>query len=406
MSRAIGGRPLALVAAVAAAAIVAGCGSNGGSSSSDSSSGGGGGSVTIGELLPLSGPAASTGIPTIDGAKLAAKEINDAGGVDAGGKKYTIKIAPYDDGGDPAQALTVTTRALESDKVHLLSGLVTSASTNAILPLVTQHESDLAVVLNGATLPEATKPTNVFRLQADVNQYQLRAAQYQQKLGWKSVGLVTDQKQAAYVEVMPKVAGLYKQYGITIADEEKSETGQTDFSSVIAKMRSKKMDGVNLRMYSDEELLFIKQARQVGWNVPITGVNLTPSDAIGKSIPASAMTNVYEIVPPTMAQLVSDGNPQATQLTAAYKQQFGSEPGSLTLNGYEGVKAMAAAIKQAGTTDPAKVIQALTALKPYGALYPVTPQNGNVFGPKREVVVKFYASAWKDGKIVKTEPVE
>src|SRR4051812_35744784 len=50
------------------------------------------GTVNIGYTGPLSGPAAFYGERTLNGVKMAAEEINSAGGIEVGGKKYNLNI--------------------------------------------------------------------------------------------------------------------------------------------------------------------------------------------------------------------------------------------------------------------------------------------------------------------------
>src|SRR3954462_2559169 len=60
--------------------------------------------VNIGYTGPLSGGAALYGKNTLVGLEMAAKEINDAGGFDVGGKKYKFNIVALDDKYSPSEA--------------------------------------------------------------------------------------------------------------------------------------------------------------------------------------------------------------------------------------------------------------------------------------------------------------
>ena len=55
------------------------------------------GTINIGYTGPLSGPAAFYGERTLNGVKMAAEEINNAGGVEVNGKKYKFNVVPLDD---------------------------------------------------------------------------------------------------------------------------------------------------------------------------------------------------------------------------------------------------------------------------------------------------------------------
>ncbi|MDQ1703234.1 MAG: branched-chain amino acid transport system substrate-binding protein, partial [Frankiaceae bacterium] len=103
---------LALPAVLAVTALAACGGSSSGASAS------GGGSITIGILHPFTGNYAGVGAASLGGAKVAAKLINDAGGVL--GKKLVIKTA--DTLGDPADAVPALNKLLNVDKAVAVVG--------------------------------------------------------------------------------------------------------------------------------------------------------------------------------------------------------------------------------------------------------------------------------------------
>ena len=72
--------------------------------------------VTIGFTGPLSGPAAFYGEETLKGLKMAAKEINDSGGFEVDGQKYTINLATLDDKYLPNEAAANAKRLVQEEK--------------------------------------------------------------------------------------------------------------------------------------------------------------------------------------------------------------------------------------------------------------------------------------------------
>jgi branched-chain amino acid transport system substrate-binding protein len=388
-----------MVLAVGALAACGGGGSEAGSGGSDT--------IVFGSLIATTATAGSIGVGIQHGVDLAASDINAAGGIKVGSKTYKVKIKPYDTAGDAAQGLTQLTRMVESDNIHFLIGPDTSTVGSAILPFLKQHSKDLPVVVAGAGLGTLTQAPNVFRMSGTIAGNNTQNIKEQKALGFKRAALVTDIKNSGEVESTPETISDYKAAGIDLVTQQTIQTGQTDFTSLIAKIRNTKPDVVFLRMYEDEQLLFIKQARQLGWNVPITAVNATPVDLVGSAIAPNLMTNVYEIAGPTWANLADHGSEAAKSATARYKAKFGSDPGGLTYTGYEATMAMAGAIRQAGTLSPDKVIAALASLKPYpGEFYPLNEQDGYIFGKDHEISVDFVATKWENGKIVSTESVK
>ncbi|GAA1845294.1 amino acid ABC transporter substrate-binding protein [Pseudonocardia ailaonensis] len=393
-------RALRVALAAMVAATLAACAQGGQSAGADDT-------IKIGALIATTGPAGSIGVGIENGIELAVSDVNAAGGVKVGSTSYKLAVSHYDTAGDPATGLTQLTRMVENDDIHFLIGPDTSSVGNAILPFLQQHQQDLPVIVAGAGLGPLTKVPSVFRMNPTIAEYNKQNIKFQVALGAKRATIVTDIKHAGEVEATPQTVADYQASGIDLISQETMQTGQTDFTSMIGKIRAANPDVVFLRMYADEQLLFVKQARQLGWNIPITGVNATPLDRVGVAIPAAAMTNVYEVSPPTWANLEADGSAAAKQAVTEYKGRFNADPGGLTFVGYEAVKALAGSLTQAGTVDPGKVIGALQQLKPYaGQLYPLNAQGGVIFGPGHEISVDFVAAKWENGKIVDTESVK
>jgi branched-chain amino acid transport system substrate-binding protein len=89
--------------------------------------------LKIGVAVPLSGPTAVRGQDLLNGALLAAEELN-AKGVLIDGKSVKIEIVPKDDKNDVEAAKTVA-QQLVDEKVHAVIGHVYTSQTKAALPI-------------------------------------------------------------------------------------------------------------------------------------------------------------------------------------------------------------------------------------------------------------------------------
>ncbi|HWU36463.1 MAG TPA: ABC transporter substrate-binding protein, partial [Candidatus Acidoferrum sp.] len=79
-------------------------------------------SIKIGVIYSLTGAGSSTGPIQAQGAKLAIKEANDAGGLTVGGKKYTIEIVERDDEGKPDVAIRRVTEMIHDSSLKGVIG--------------------------------------------------------------------------------------------------------------------------------------------------------------------------------------------------------------------------------------------------------------------------------------------
>lgn len=76
--------------------------------------------VNVGVLAPLSGDLAAWGQPGVDGCRIWADWVNEAGGIRIGGENHTVKIVAYDDAYDPARALAGAKKLVHEDDVKLI----------------------------------------------------------------------------------------------------------------------------------------------------------------------------------------------------------------------------------------------------------------------------------------------
>jgi ABC-type branched-subunit amino acid transport system substrate-binding protein len=102
------------------------------------------GTIRLGIVAPMSGPNSRYGSFSLRGAQLAAKEINDAGGI--GGRK--IAVISGDSQGTPVEGVSATRRLIDLDKADFIIGDVSSSVTLALQPVV---EDAGVLLLNAAS---------------------------------------------------------------------------------------------------------------------------------------------------------------------------------------------------------------------------------------------------------------
>src|SRR5581483_10645726 len=89
-------------------------------------------SITIGAIGPITGPAAYIGLAGRDGANLAIKEINAAGGIN--GRKLIMLFE--DDGHSPAKALAAVKKLIDQDHVFMIFCVAGSNGTLGTIDFV------------------------------------------------------------------------------------------------------------------------------------------------------------------------------------------------------------------------------------------------------------------------------
>ncbi|MBP0440223.1 ABC transporter substrate-binding protein [Tianweitania sediminis] len=100
--------------------------------------------IKIGDVNIMTGPASFIGRAVAVGSKIAAAEINEAGGVN--GRKITI--VTEDDGYIPARSFQALTKLIEVDEIFALNGTSGTANVLAMMPLI--EENNLPTVVTTA----------------------------------------------------------------------------------------------------------------------------------------------------------------------------------------------------------------------------------------------------------------
>jgi branched-chain amino acid transport system substrate-binding protein len=131
---------LLVVACCAAAAIVAGARTNVAQAKTPT--------ITLGMVWSLSG-AYSAYSPAIDGVNLAISQINGAGGIRIGGKRYNLALKVVDDRSDPQTAIAAATQLIRDDNVKVVLGPIGNDAPG-VFPLTAKYK-----VINFTTNPAA-----------------------------------------------------------------------------------------------------------------------------------------------------------------------------------------------------------------------------------------------------------
>ncbi|MFM2091818.1 MAG: hypothetical protein RLZZ127_2307 [Planctomycetota bacterium] len=122
--------------------------------------------ITIGQSVPLSGPAKGLGEGMALGMKAAFTAVNAGGGVH--GRR--LVLTTRDDGYEPDRCVENTARLVEEDKVFLLAGYVGTPTAKAALQVVNEAQVPLIGAFTGAMLLRKPEEAQVVNLRASYDQ--------------------------------------------------------------------------------------------------------------------------------------------------------------------------------------------------------------------------------------------
>ncbi|MDR3294454.1 MAG: ABC transporter substrate-binding protein [Clostridiales Family XIII bacterium] len=255
-----------------------GCG--GGSSSSNTSdvgtADGVAGTIKIGYVLPLTGPMASYSVGGV-GARYIAEEalkiINDErGGIDIGGQKMKVEIIWGDTESDPTKAQEVATKLVTSDKVNILFGEWTPATTSPV-SAVAERNKVPAILANGPDTswleggPYDWSFGLFFNYDWFIDEY---FNAWDEMDTNKKIGLVLDSNVdgVGMADIMKVKAA---ERGYTIVDPGRFPEGTKDYMQVLTQIQNENCDILVSSLLNPELVTVWNQCQQLGYT-PKTAV--------------------------------------------------------------------------------------------------------------------------------------
>jgi branched-chain amino acid transport system substrate-binding protein len=317
--------------------------------------------IKIGAPYNVTGGLSSLDAPALNGSKLKAKEINDAGGV----LGRPIELVVYDTKTDPTVIATSASQLINQDHVPVALGFTDSDSALALGPIFQQ--AGVPFVTPGATspkLPEQVGSTMFLACFGDNVQAAAGAEFILGKLGAKTAFLLRDNS-TEYTTLLAKYfEAAYSHGGGQILARDDYKSGDKSFTAQITKLKaqSQKPDVLYVSAMPDDIGLVVKQMRQAGVMQPIVGGDGYDTPLL-ISVGGKASNGVYYS---THAYMAEDGTPPIVKFFNAYKAAYNTAPeNAFAALGYDTVGLVADAIGRAGAAEPGKIRDALAATQGY-----------------------------------------
>ncbi len=309
--------------------------------------------IKLGTIAPRTGSLASFGIAATNGANLAVKEINEAGGING----QQIEVINTDDQSDPTECLNAF-NSLVSDGVGLIVGSVTSGCTSAITGAA--NEEGVVMIAPSATADSITTEDDyVFRAcYADSFQGAIAAA-YAAQSGYTSVGVVYCAADTYSKGLYDSFSAACEKYGVSVdAVESTASMDVQDYTNQFASMVNAGVELVYCPYYYDViGPYLVTQARAAGYDGIIMGADGYDGslDYTVDGADLTAFNNVYW----TNHFDAADESEVVQNFVTAYEDEYDETPICFAALAYDCVYMYKDAIERAGSTDPAAVREAL-----------------------------------------------
>ncbi len=306
--------------------------------------------LVLGVAGAQSGDLASYGLPSVNAAKLVAKDLNAKGGVNG----MQVEVLPMDDQCKPELATNAATK-LVSEKVGIVLGHICSGATKAALPIY--KDAKIILMSPSATSTELTQSgsyPNFFRtISYDLIQGKAAAEFAVTELKVKKVAVIHDKGDygKGFAESAKKALEDGKAAKVVLF--EGITPGGVDYSAVIQKIKSTGADCVLFGGYHPEASKIVTQMHKKGLKIAFVSDDGVKDDTFIKTAGADA-EGVYATGP----QILAD-NEVYKKALADHEKEFGSKPGAFFPQAYAASQALLNAVAKAGSTDYDKVVAAL-----------------------------------------------
>lgn len=353
------------------------------------------------------------------GIKLAAEEINAAGGVKVGGEMRPLEVEVIDtrdlEPGVPVDdAIKAVERLILQRKVDfLVGGPVRSEAALAVLDLLSQHKK-VSIVSTGVLSPAYHKT-----IEKDYDKYK-----YAFRISSEIVTLGQDLLQAfdklradhkldrVFIMVQDVaharnagsfVEKLLKEKGFQVVGHEIYPTGNTDFAPGLLKSRKEDAQVLFIWMDMPESAILMKQWKSFRLkSLPMGFMSAAEQPGFWKASDGNAEYAVVNVV--NGGNAPAQITPWTPKFVQAYEKRWGLEPeGYGASSSYMAVYALKDAIERAGTLDPDAVVKALEEIDLMGVygrirFHPRSHQVIPSTDPQEGAIGSLFQ--WQDGKRV------
>jgi branched-chain amino acid transport system substrate-binding protein len=309
--------------------------------------------IKIGSFLSVTGGASFLGDPEKKTLEMYVDKLNKDGGVQ--GRK--IELVVYDDAGAGDKAATFAKRLIESDKVDLIIGGSTTATTMAAIPVVERAEVPFISLAGAVPIVDPVKKW-VFKTPHTDRMAAEKVFADMKKRGLTKIALISED--AGFGKSGHDQSLLVaKSFGIDIAADEVYSPKDPDVTAQLTKIKNAAgVQAVFNFGFGQGPAIVTKNYKQLGIALPLYEshgvaskeyIKLAGEASEGVRLPAAGL------VVPDQLPAADPQKPVVAAFKKTYEDAFKSEVSTFAGHAYDGLQIALAAINRAKGTDKAKV---------------------------------------------------
>ena len=318
--------------------------------------------VRIGVVAPLTGPQAHLGKDIENGARLAIDEANAANPA-LGGKAVRFEVRAEDDQADPRTATIVGQRLVDAG----VKGVVGHLNSGASIPA--------SKIYSDAGVPQVSPASTaiLYTRQGFKTTYRVMAndAQQGKALGQAAVKIgrrvaVIDDRTAYGQGLADEVAKAVVAAGGEVVGREFTTDKSTDFTAILTSLKAKRPDAIVFGGMDPQAAPMVRQMRQLGIKATFMG-----GDGMQSAEFLKLAGGVAEGVIGSSPGLPLEKMPGGGEFTKKFNARFGKIQIYAPF-AYDAATVLIAAMRNAGSAEPAKYLPEIAKLSLDGVIGPIS----------------------------------
>lgn len=320
--------------------------------------------VRVGAAVSLSGKLAREGRLLHDGYAYWEKLVNDAGGINVGGRKTKVHVVYYDDESDAQTSARLTERCISEDKCQFMFGPYSSGIATATAAISEKYRIiTIDAMANADNL--FTRGYRYYFAPAPIASHMLDPMVDMLKaLPMPPNALAI----AGPDDLFPNVVGAAVQkragaLGLKVAYSGKFPKTALDLSPVVTAIKQANADALILTGYAQDSIQMVKTLQSLRVNPKFIGFAFAVGipdvlNALGPASEQLAGIALWDATLSYKGPIVAD----SAAYVAGFKKQFGKDPSVVAAGGTVAGVVLQSAIEKAGSLDATKVRDALLTL--------------------------------------------
>lgn len=313
--------------------------------------------IKIGHVGPVSGPSAHLGKDNENGAKMAVEDLN-AKGIKIDGKPVKFVLQLEDDGSDPKQGTAVAQKLVDAG----VAAVIGHANSGTTVPASRIYNAaGIPQISPSATTPAYTKQkfAGAMRVVANDNMLGSSLGRYAvDQLGARRIAIIDDR--SAYGQGVADEFSKSAQArvpGLKIIAREFTTPKATDFSTILTSIRAKKPDLIFVGGMDATAGGILRQMKALGIEVRVMGGDGICTEAL----PALAGDGMRDgaVFCAEAGGIDAAHEKSVTDFITRFHAKYHSDIQTYAPYAYDATMAVAAAMRAAGSHDPAKYLPAL-----------------------------------------------